>query len=1079
MDSVHNSSSPVFHSLSTKYIIVIVVILATTMSIAAYLDYKMQKQQFTEQLVSKGTMLGDFVALVSPEAILGYDFVLMDAYMQEITKRQDVVYSVVVSPENVNITSHYDNKNPIIVKYQSNEILEILKRLKTEPDIINLEFPIKEDGDLQGTLLLGITTKRIDKISKHAFMERLSQNTVIIFILSLSIIFVFRYFALHPINSLIKSSRKIASGDLDHKAQVFSNDELGFLTQSFNNMTDSLKSSYVELNEKNIELVAATKAKSAFLANMSHEIRTPLTAIVGFGELLLDVNTSEVERRESINTIIRNGNHLQKIINDILDISKIEADKLEVELVKASPMEILKDIGDLVKMQAKDKNLDFEIKYQYPLPKTIITDPLRLKQILINLTSNAFKFTSSGKITIEGCCDFDTETMSFSVSDTGIGLSEDQQETVFEAFTQADVSTTREYGGTGLGLPLCKRLSEMLGGGIDLSSKIGSGSTFSFHINTGLLNGVERLESDWISTQNTPKSDQSSFENISGRVLLIDDNIENQGIVRLFFGKTDVQLTVVDNGKAVIETVEDAPFDLILVDMRMVSMDGCEIIIVLRNKSIKVPIVALTSDASQDEREKFSCAGCDDFITDQVDKTAFLNKIKTYLPVKKEESAQGVNKVKNGIGNTKNLQENNAKLNGHILLAEDTPDNQRLIRMFVNRLGLALTIVDNGKDAVDAALNKRFDLILMDMQMPIMGGLEAINILMEKACQTPIIAITANALKHDQQQYKEAGCVDFIAKPINQKLFQQTIQKHLSLPESEEEISSESSTKSSVKESNSAVNNRFVHSTKIQDGIADFNKTKVLKNVIEMLGELYINMESSNLTNSENEKHVSAQPLVSDLMGEDEEFNQAIFKFINGLYEIQKKINSYYKTNDNENLKAVIHQLKGAGGAFGFLPLSTTARQVEVALQNEDIRGIVFAIEEINTLCERIFIGISQDKYLSSQAKKGKSLSLKPISSQLDLANTEIAKTLEKFLNGLSPMQRLINDLYENESWDELMEQIHQLKGIGGAFGYPQLTEMAKEIYLELADKQFSKLNKLMADLNEIYYRIEVGRYAA
>ncbi len=817
----HNNGPSVFQNLSTKYVIVIVVILSSTLSIAAYFDYRAQKKQFTEQLISKGAMLGNFVALVSPDAILGYDFVLMDVYMQEITQRQDVVYSVVVSPENINITSHYDKNNLRFEKYQENQILEILKQLKTEPDIINLEFPIKEDGELYGTLLLGLSTKRIDNISKQAFLERLTKDTVIILILSLSIIIVFRYIALRPIKSLINSSQKIAGGDLDHTAQVLANDELGGLTQSFNNMTNSLRISYVELNKKNQELVAANKAKSVFLANMSHEIRTPLTAIIGFAELILDENIPELDKKHSVNTIIRNGYHLKNVINDILDISKIEAGKLDIEFYEASPIAIVKDIENLVKIQANGKSLDFEIKYEYPLPKTILTDALRLKQILINLTGNAIKFTKVGKIRIEVSCDFSAESINFNVIDSGIGLSEDQQLSVFEVFTQADASTTREYGGTGLGLPLSKRLSEMLGGGIGVSSQLGAGSTFSFHVSTGDLSKVEKVESDSnTACTSTDNFTRATFSHSNTKMLVVENDALNRDSVSLIKGQTGSEGMAANNDKVM------------------------------------------------------------------------------------------------GKGGVK-------KLHGHVLLAEDTLDNQRLIRMYANKLGLALTIVENGEEAVAATLNTQYDLILMDMQMPVMGGLDAIKILLENNCLSPIIAITANALKHDQQKYRESGCVDVIAKPISQNKFQQTLGKYLK--------------------------------------------------------------------HTENHSTIESSPL--------KQFSEE---------------GSQESKNDNLG-------------------------------------------QATNTSPENLHV----------------------ISSQLDIDSEEMAETLEMFLNGLLPMQQLINDFYNKESWDELKAQIHQVKGTGGAFGFPLLTEVAREIHLELSNKKYANLSKLMSELNNIYERIEAGRHAA
>ena len=348
-------------------------------------------------------MLGNFVALVSPEAILGYDFVLMEQYMAEIARRQDVLYATIFSPKGVGLTSYFD---PAIVKKlepgtENAPITNKVAEINRLPDTIALNFPVRLEGELLGVIHVGLTMERINNDTKSVFLQNLFQTLGIILALSFAIYYIFKRRVVVPVGQLTTAVKQIADGNFKHKIGLSSNDELGVLAHGFDAMSESLRKSYDELHEKNQELIAATKAKSYFLANMSHEIRTPLTAIIGFAESLLDTEMSVANHRAAVDTIIRNGSFLQKIINDILDISKIEADKLEVEIRETATFDVVNDVCHIVRLQAKEKGLEFHVNYDFPVPGVIHTDGLRFKQILLNLCSNAVKFTDQGSIFID------------------------------------------------------------------------------------------------------------------------------------------------------------------------------------------------------------------------------------------------------------------------------------------------------------------------------------------------------------------------------------------------------------------------------------------------------------------------------------------------------------------------------------------------------------------------------------------------------------------------------------------------------------------------------------------------------
>lgn len=386
---------------------------------------------------------------------------------------------------------------------------------------------------------------------------------------------------------------------------------------------------------------SANIAKSAFLANMSHEIRTPLTAIIGFSESLLDTSQSLSDRVNSINTVIRSGKHLLQIINDILDISKVEAEKLELELLQTSIFEILSDTHSLTSLVAAEKGLFFNIDYEFPLPEFIYTDPVRLKQIIINLCTNAVKFTSEGGVDIKVSCDFDNNILIIKVVDTGIGLSSKQMSKIFNPFTQADSSTTREYGGTGLGLHLSKQLAEKLGGDISVESVTGKGCTFTVSTSMGDISKSKKLLS---VPEIKPASIQPILDNkkpmFTGKVLLTEDNTDNQRLISMYLNKMGAGVTIANNGEEAIKEVTNGEFDLILMDMQMPIMNGVDATKNLRGQGYKKPIVALTANVMKADVKDCFDAGCDDFIQKPIIQQQFLENVSKYL--KKIEVADEV-----------------------------------------------------------------------------------------------------------------------------------------------------------------------------------------------------------------------------------------------------------------------------------------------------------------------------------------------------------------------------------------------------------------------------------------------------
>lgn len=355
----------------------------------------------------------------------------------------------------------------------------------------------------------------------------------------------------------------------------------------------------------------ANNAKSTFLAHMSHEIRTPLTAIIGFADSLLSPGLDLEQRLSSIRTIVRSGKHLLQIINDVLDFSKIEAGRRDLDNVSTDLPELLADVHAFIEVLARDKGLHFSIFLRSQIPRRITTDPVALKQVLINLCGNAVKFCERGHVHVYVGCDPQRERILFDVKDTGVGMTPEQIAKLFVPFAQADATIARRYGGTGLGLAISRRLVEMMGGAINCESTPHAGTTFSFEINSGLLSNVEwesLFDPSRIGNIYIIERENESIS-LSGRVLIAEDHPDLRQLLRIYLGRTGANLVIVENGAAALEILLDQPYDLVLLDIQMPIMNGIDALRELRACSYNGPVYAMTANASIEDRDRYLEAG--------------------------------------------------------------------------------------------------------------------------------------------------------------------------------------------------------------------------------------------------------------------------------------------------------------------------------------------------------------------------------------------------------------------------------------------------------------------------------------
>ncbi len=393
----------------------------------------------------------------------------------------------------------------------------------------------------------------------------------------------------------------------------------------------------------------ANEAKSAFLACMSHEIRTPMTAILGSADLLLDRECTPSDRYEHIRVIHRNGEHLLKLINDILDMSRIENGQIEIERIESDLRRILLDVCSMMRVGALEKGLDFGITLETPIPDRILTDPTRLRQILVNLIGNSIKFTHEGGVTMSLAYDEENETptLTIRIIDTGIGIDEEGLSRLFTPFSQADPSTTRTFGGTGLGLSISRRFARLMGGDITVESEVGRGTVFTVTVPVETAEGSRMISTlEQVETENESRSNGIDDRRVDGRVLLAEDGVDNQRLITLILRKAGAEVEVVENGREAVRHALGAAergraFDLILMDMQMPEMDGPTATAVLRRKGYNRPIVALTANATTADRRRCLSAGCDAFLIKPIDRSSLIDTASRFVEKTRGGEAHG------------------------------------------------------------------------------------------------------------------------------------------------------------------------------------------------------------------------------------------------------------------------------------------------------------------------------------------------------------------------------------------------------------------------------------------------------